>query len=59
MMIDALTTRRINHGGKDVYLRRRLRRWVRMDRLPYRDLHGCRAVVGRVRLVRHRVHAGP
>ena len=34
MMIDALTTRLIDHGGKDFCLRRRLHRLVRMERLP-------------------------
>ncbi len=44
--IDPLATRRIDHGGKDVCLRRRLHNIFRTDQLPYRDLHGYRAVVG-------------
>ena len=39
--------------------RRRHHRQIRMFRLPHRYLHGCRAVVGRIGLSRHRVHARP
>ena len=57
MMIDPSAPRRIDYGGKDVCLRTRLHRLVRMDRLPYRVLQGRRALVGGVRFARHRVHA--